>query len=75
MEKKIKALDAIYGVSRARSSVNPVTLVRSRRKLLPHLEENDLQSFRNEGISKSEILDMVCTMRSFENIDEDNVVE
>jgi hypothetical protein len=28
-----------------------------------------LQGFSNEEISKSEILDMVCAIRSFENID------
>jgi hypothetical protein len=53
--------------------MNPVTLVWSWRKLLPDLD--DLQSFPNEEISKSEILDMVCAMKSFENIDEDNVEE
>jgi hypothetical protein len=33
-----------------------------------------LQGFPNEEI-KSEILDMVCTMRSSENLNEDNVEE
>jgi hypothetical protein len=28
-----------------------------------------MQGFLNEEISKSEILDMMCAMRSFENID------
>jgi hypothetical protein len=41
------------------SSGNPVTLVRSWRKLLPDLEDDDLQGFPKEEISKSEILDMV----------------
>jgi hypothetical protein len=49
--------------------VNPVTLVRSWRKLLPDLED-DLQRFPNEEISKSEIFDVVCAMSS-ENIDEE----
>jgi hypothetical protein len=43
-------LDAIYGASWAWSSVNPLTLVRSWRKLLPHLEEDDFQAFPNEEI-------------------------
>jgi hypothetical protein len=34
-----------------------------------------LQGFPNEEINKSEILDMVWAMRSFENINEDNVKE
>jgi hypothetical protein len=55
--------------------VNPVTLVRSWRKLLPDLEEYDLQGFRNKEINKSENLDMVCAMRSFKSINEDNVEE
>jgi hypothetical protein len=55
--------------------VNPVTRVQSRRKLLPDLEDDDLEGFPNHEISKSEILDMVCAMRSFGNIDEDNVEE
>jgi hypothetical protein len=63
-------LDAIYGVSRAWCSVNPVALVRSWRKLVPDQGEDDLQGFPNEEISKSEILDMICAMRSFENINE-----
>jgi hypothetical protein len=61
-------------VSWAWSSVNPVTLVRSWRKLLPDLEDDDLQSFPNE-ISKSKILGMVCAMRNFENFDENKVEE
>jgi hypothetical protein len=48
-----------------------VTLVRSWRKLLPDLEEDDLQGFPNKKISKSEIPDMACAMRSFENIKEE----
>jgi hypothetical protein len=68
-------LNAIYGVSRAWSAVNPVMLVRSWRKLLPDLEEEDLQGFSNEVISSLKILEMVCFMRSFENADEDSVIE
>jgi hypothetical protein len=34
-----------YGISEARSAVNPVTLVQSRRKLLPDLKDDDLQGF------------------------------
>jgi hypothetical protein len=30
-----------------------------------------LQGLPNEEISKSEILDMVCAMRSFENVNEE----
>jgi hypothetical protein len=67
--EKMTMFNAIYGVSWA-WSVNPVTLVRSWRKLVPDLED-DLQDFPNEEI-KSEILDMVCAMRSFENINKDN---
>jgi hypothetical protein len=70
--KKMTVLDAIYSVSRAWSCVNPRTLVRSWRKLLPDIEDDYLQGFPNEEISKSKNLDMVCAMRSFENID-DNV--
>jgi hypothetical protein len=32
-----------------------------------------LQGFPNEEIRKSEILDMVCAMRSFKNINEDDI--
>jgi hypothetical protein len=75
----ILLLDAIYSVSWAWSSMNPVMLVRSWRKLLPDLEqhddEDDLQGFPNEEISKFEILYMVCAMRSFVNIDEGNFEE
>jgi hypothetical protein len=66
-------LDAIYGVSHAWSSVNPITLFQLWRKLLPHLEEDDLQGFPDEVISRSEILDMLCAMGSFDNINEDNI--
>jgi hypothetical protein len=34
-----------------------------------------MQGFPNEEISKSEILDIVCAMRSSENLNEDNVEE
>jgi hypothetical protein len=73
--KKMTVLDAIDGVSRAWSSANPVTLVRSWRKLLQDVEDDNLQGFPDEEISKSEILDMVCVMKNFENIDKDNVEE
>jgi hypothetical protein len=73
--KQMTVSNVIYSVSRAWSSVNPVVLVGSCRKLLPDLEEDDLQGFPNKEISKSKIIDMVCTMRSFENIDKDNVKE
>jgi hypothetical protein len=67
-------LGAIYGVSQAWSSVNPATLVQLWRKLLADLED-DLQGFSNEKISMSKILDMVCTMTSFENVAKHNVKE
>jgi hypothetical protein len=51
-----------------------VTLVQWCLKLIPHLEDY-LQGFPNEEISKSEILNMVCAMRSFENVDKDNIEE
>jgi hypothetical protein len=49
------------------------TLVRLCWKLLPDLEEDKLQDFPNEEISKSKIPVMVCAMRSFEGIDDDNI--
>jgi hypothetical protein len=61
-------LDAVYSASRAVSSVNPVTLIQSQRKLLPDLEDDHLQGLPNEETDKSKILDMVPTMKSSENI-------
>jgi hypothetical protein len=52
--KTIMVLDAIYRASRVCSSVNPVMLVRSWRKHLPDLEEDDLRGFPNKEISKFE---------------------
>jgi hypothetical protein len=46
--RKIMVLDAVYRVSRARYSVNPVMLVYSWRKLLPDLEKDDMQGFLNK---------------------------
>jgi hypothetical protein len=66
--KKIMVLDAINGASQAWSSMNPGMLVRSWRKLLPDPDDDDLQGFPNEETSKSKILDILCAMRSFENI-------
>jgi hypothetical protein len=43
-------------------------------KFLPNLL-NDLQGFANEEITKSKILDVLCTVRSFENINKDLVDE
>jgi hypothetical protein len=45
-------------------------LVLSCGKLLTDLEEEDLHS-PNKEISRSEVLDMVCAVRSFENISEE----
>lgn len=50
-------------------------LVWSWGKLLQDLEAYDLQSFRNEEISKSKIRNILCAMRSFKNIGEDNSEE
>jgi hypothetical protein len=63
----------IYDVSQAWSSMNPVMLVRSLKKHLPDLEQDDLHHFPNEVISKSEILDTVYATRSSENVNKDNV--
>jgi hypothetical protein len=57
-------------VSRAWSSVNPVMLVQLWRKLLPDLDDDDLQGFPNTEISKSKTPDKVCAMRRSENINE-----
>jgi hypothetical protein len=51
--------------------MNPVMLVHSWRKLPPDPEDG-LQGSPNEEISRSKILDMVFSMRSFGNITEDN---
>jgi hypothetical protein len=66
----MKVLDAIYGLSLAWSSINPVKLVWIWRKLLPNLEDYDLQDLPNEEISKSET-DMVSAIWSFGNINEE----
>jgi hypothetical protein len=47
----------------------------SWRNVLPDLKYDDLQGFPIEEISKSEVLDMVCAMRSFENVNEENTEE
>jgi hypothetical protein len=73
--EKMKVLDAIlYRISWTWSSMNPITLVSSWKKLRPDLED-DLHDFHMEEISKSKILDMVCDMKSYENTDEDNIEE
>jgi hypothetical protein len=66
--EKVMVLDGIYSVSLAWSSMNPVMLVQSWRKLLPGREEDDLQGFTGEEISKPKIRGMVCAMRIFENV-------
>lgn len=54
------------------SSINPVMLVWSWKKLLPDPEDNDLKGVCNTEINNSEILDMVCATRSFENTEYNN---
>jgi hypothetical protein len=54
--------------------MNPVMLVQSWRKILSGLED-DLQGFPKKEFIMSEILDMVCVIRSFENVNEDNTEE
>jgi hypothetical protein len=46
--EKVAVVDVVYSISWAWSSVNPVTLILSWRKLLPRVEEDDLQGFPNE---------------------------
>jgi hypothetical protein len=47
-------------------------LIHSWRKLLSYLEDDVLQGFSNDEVSRSEILNIVCEMKSFESIDKDN---
>jgi hypothetical protein len=51
--------------------MNPVMLIQSLRKLLPKLRDDDLQGSSNKEISRSKILDMVCAISSFENINKE----
>jgi hypothetical protein len=55
-------------VSQTWSAVNPVILV---QLLLTDVDDDNLQGFPNKQISKSKILDMVCTVRNFENINKE----
>jgi hypothetical protein len=54
--------------------LTPLSLVWSWRKLFPDLDD-DLQHFPNEENRKSEILDMLYAMSSFERLDKDDVEE
>jgi len=47
--------------------VSPVALVLSWKQLLPHIEHSDLQGTYNEEILVSEILDVACDVRSYDN--------
>jgi hypothetical protein len=50
--------------------MNPCTLVQKWGKLPPHLEDNDVQGFPNEELSKFKIPDiMLCAVVTFENTD------
>ena len=50
--------------------MNPGILVQKWGKLPPHLEDNDVQGFPNEELSKFKILDiMLCAVVTFENTD------
>lgn len=55
----------LYCVSWALSSMNPVMPGQLQRKLVPDLEEDNLQGFPNEDIRKSEIFDSMCATRIF----------
>jgi hypothetical protein len=68
-------LDAVYSISQAWSSVNPVVLVRSRGKLHPGLKDDDMQGFPSEEISKSKTGHMVYAMKSFKNVSKDPTEE
>lgn len=73
--KKLTVLDAIHGIFKAWADVKPQTLVRSWRKLLPDLEENDFNGFPDDDSSTTEIMTMVKVLQGFENVDEVNVRE
>jgi hypothetical protein len=47
--------------------MNPVMLIRSWTGLLQDLAIDDLKGFPNEETSKSEILDMMSSVKGFEN--------
>jgi hypothetical protein len=50
LSKRMVVLDAIYGKSQAWSSMDPVMLVQSWRKVLPVVEYYQLEGFHNEEI-------------------------
>ena len=49
---------------------SPVALVLSWKQLLPDVEHSDLQGLCNGEIHVSEVCDMACDSRSFENSSE-----
>lgn len=62
-------LDATKSAFWASSSMNPTTLVNHG------YDDVDLLGFLNTGIGRFKILDMVCVMGSFLNVNKNNIVE
>jgi hypothetical protein len=45
------------------------------RKFVPDLENDNLQGFINDELNKFKFLDTMCAVRSFRNVDKDNIKE
>jgi hypothetical protein len=65
--------DAIHEKPQAIYSMSTLTLFQSLKTLLPDLDDDDLHGFPYEAISKSKIVDMMCAMTSFQNINEETL--
>lgn len=64
-------MDAVYDAFWTWSSLTPVIPFKSWRKLVPCLE--DLHGCPNEGMIKSRVLDMMCAVKSFQNLERGNI--
>jgi protein tyrosine/serine phosphatase len=57
------------------STAKPAGLVRSRRKLLSDMEDDDIQNLSNEEINRSEISDSVDVLKGSENENKENITK
>jgi hypothetical protein len=64
-KEKIMALDDIYCVSQAWSSINMVMIAQMWKKPFPDLEDDNMQGSPNKVNKKSKILDMARAKRGF----------
>jgi hypothetical protein len=74
--KQFTALDSIYNIALAWNMVKPLMLIRSWRKIIPDInEDDDFAGFADDVITTAELAQIANKVSGGEQVDENNISE